>query len=222
MESRAGLANPRVTHKLIDMRIAVDPVDEVHSRAAATLVSSPLVDMVGLVGKRPPRSWGSRAMRIENPAGFERCVGPKGDHALTVGPDGSRSVSYAGLTGLARALSTRLAGPVRSMDRTVTSHDPGEGPFAVFPAPLGAVRRSTMTEGVMLCPTPGTLCGVSVTDDVRQIAMVDDVIFASGVCLAAGALLDGPGPVWERAEAYLELVESMGLVFAEADVVSAN
>ena len=58
------------------MRIAADPVDEVHSRAAASLVSSPLVSAVGLIGKAPPKSWGARASKISDPAGFDILVGP--------------------------------------------------------------------------------------------------------------------------------------------------
>lgn len=153
-------------------------------------------------------------MKVTDGDGFDVIVAPGGD----VTPDGEGSVRFAGLTGLARSLASRLAGLRIEMDRTVTSESAGEGEFALFPAPLGAVRRSGSAEGVFLCPTDGSLAGVSVTDGSRQIAMVDDVLFVSGVCLAAGALLapDHRGPVWEEADAYLDLVEELGLVFAEA------
>ena len=50
-----------------------------------------------------------------------------------------------------------------------------------------------------------------------SIAVIDDVLFLSGVCLAAGALLVGhTGPVWERADEYLDRVQSMGVLIAEA------
>ena len=69
----------------------------------------------------------------------------------------------------------------------------------------------------MLCPVQGSLAGVVVGDGVRTFAVIDDVLFLSGVCLAAGALLAGhSGPVWERAEEYLEHVQSMGVLIAEA------
>ncbi len=198
------------------VRVATDPVDEVHSRAAASLVSSPLVTAVGLIDKAPPKSWGERATKITDPAGFDVLVGP-GDSVPNVTPDGSGSITFAGLTGLARALATRLTGNKITMDRTVTAPNPGEGPFALFPEPLGAVRRATRSEGVMLCPVQGSLAGVAVGDETRSLAVIDDVLFLSGVCLAAGALLFGhSGPVWERAEEYLERVQSMGVLIAEA------
>ena len=198
------------------MRIAIDPVDEVHSRAAASLVSSPLVSAVGLIDKAPPKSWGERATKTVGPTGFDVLVGPTGT-IPNVTPDGSGTITFAGLTGLARSLATRLEGDRLTMDRTVTAPDPGEGPFALFPEPLGAVRRATQSEGVMLCPVQGSLAGVVVGDGVRSLAVIDDVLFLSGVCLAAGALLVGhSGPVWERAEEYLERVQSMGVLIAEA------
>lgn len=197
------------------MRVAIDPVDEVHSRAAASLASSPLVTMVGLIGKVPPASWGSRAMRVDDASEFDIMVGPGGGGS-DVTPDGAGSVSFAGLTGLARSLATRLGDVTITLDRTVTSDTPGVGPFAVFPAPLGAVRRSMNVDGVTLCPINGKLAGVVVSDGSRMIAVVDDVLFASGVCLAAGALLGGhSGPVWDRAEQFLGLAESLGLLIAE-------
>lgn len=197
------------------MRVAVDPVDEVHSRAAASLASSPLVTMVGLIGKPPPRSWGSRAMHVDDAAGFDVVVGP-GDARHRVTPDGSGTVTFAGLTGLARSLATRFGDAVVTVDRTVTAESPGDGHFALFPAPIGAVRRDTVADGVMLCPVNSKLGGVVVSDGRRSLAVVDDVLFASGVCLAAGALLGGhSGPVWDRAEQYLGVVESLGLLVAE-------
>jgi hypothetical protein len=194
----------------------VDPVDEVHSRAAASLASSPLVSMVGLIGKPPPKSWGDRAIQAADGSGFDVVVGPASE-ARNVTPDGSGVIGFAGLTGLARSLATRLSGNVVSMDRTVTSDEPGTGPQAVFPEPLGAVRRSTKSDGVMLCPVSSRFAGVLVASDHETIAVVDDVLFLSGVCLAAGALLAGHvGPVWERAEEYLERVQAMGVLIAEA------
>ena len=76
------------------MRVVVDPVDEVHSRAAASLASSPLVTMVGLLAKTPPASWGSRAMRVEDSSGFDVVVGPGPGHP-NVTPDGTGTVAFA-------------------------------------------------------------------------------------------------------------------------------
>lgn len=159
-------------------------------------------------------------MKVEDGNGFDVVVAPGGD----VTPDGEGTIRFAGLTGLARSLASRLDGLAIEMDRTVTSQSAGGGEFALFPAPLGAVRRAGSAEGVFLCPTEGSMAGVSVRDRSRQLAMVDDVLFVSGVCLAAGALLAldlQGGPVWEEAEAYLELVEELGVVFAEA-VIDAS
>ena len=91
------------------VRIAIDPVDEVHSRAAASLVSSPFVSVVGLIDKAPPKSWGERASKISDPTGFDVVVGPA-DTVPNVTPDGAGTISFAGLTGLARSLATRLDG----------------------------------------------------------------------------------------------------------------
>ncbi len=198
------------------VRVAIDPTDEVHSRSAASLVSSPLVSAVGLIDKAPPKSWGQRATKVTDSSGFDVLVGP-GNSIPNVTPDGSGTIGFAGLTGLARSLATRLTGDRLTIDRTVTAADPGEGPYALFPEPLGAVRRATQSEGVMLCPVQGRLAGVVVGDGARTLAVVDDVLFLSGVCLAAGALLVGhTGPVWDRAEAYLDRVQSMGVLIAEA------
>jgi hypothetical protein len=171
--------------------------------------------MVGLIGKPPPASWGSRAMRVDDATGFDIVVGPDAA-ARSVSPDGTGSVTFAGLTGLARSLATRLGEATVTVDRTVTAETAGEGPYALFPAPLGAVRRATLTDGVMLCPVDGKLAGAVVSDGRRSIGVVDDVLFASGVCLAAGALLGGhTGPVWNRSEQFLGVVESLGLLIAE-------
>ena len=155
-------------------------------------------------------------MKISDASGFDVLVGPSGS-IPNVTPDGSGTITFAGLTGLARALATRLTGHRITMDRTVTAADPGEGPFALFPEPLGAVRRATQSDDVMLCPVQGRLAGVVVSDETTSLAVIDDVLFLSGVCLAAGALLVGhTGPVWERAEEYLERMQSMGVLIAEA------
>ena len=121
-------------------------------------------------------------MKISDASGFDVLVGP-GDGIPNVTPDGSGTITFAGLTGLARSLATRLTGPKVTMDRTVTSADPGEGPFALFPEPLGAVRRATQSEGVMLCPVQGSLAGVVVSDGAKSLAVIDDVLFLSGVCV---------------------------------------
>ena len=198
------------------VRVAVNPVDEVHSRAAASLVSSPYVTAVGLIDKPPPKSWGERATKVAGSSGFDVLVGP-GPNGPNVTPDGTGSIAFAGLTGLARSLAATLTGDRVTMDRTVTSTQPGTGPFALFPEPLGAVRRATMSEGVMLCPVQERLAGVVVSDERRSLGVIDDVLFLSGVCLASGALLAGhTGPVWERPEEYLDKVQSMGVLIAEA------
>lgn len=154
-------------------------------------------------------------MRVDDASGFDAVVGPN-EFPHQVTPDGSGTVTFAGLTGLARSMARRFGEATLTVDRTVTSEAAGEGPFALFPAPLGAVRRDTLADGVMLCPVNSKLGGVVVSDGRRSIGVVDDVLFASGVCLAAGALLGGhTGPVWDRAEQYLGVVESLGLLVAE-------
>ena len=107
----AAAADPGVDDPALDdlTHLPFITIDEVHSRAAAGLVSSPFVSAVGLIDKAPPKSWGRRATKISDASGFDVLVGP-GDTIPNVTPDGSGTITFAGLTGLARALATRLSG----------------------------------------------------------------------------------------------------------------
>jgi hypothetical protein len=55
---------------------------------------------------------------------------------------------------------------------------------------------------------------------------MDQRKFLAAVCIAAGAVvadraLTGPTPVWERPDDYIGACETLGLVIAEADPLSA-
>lgn len=134
-------------------------------------------------------------------------------------PDDGPTVTWADPTGLARA----LAGPEGRPARTVHGSPVRGGTRLGFPAPIGYVYSRDDREGVLLAPVEGRVAGVLATaPDGSSVAAIDDVHFLHAVCLAAGALLaptaiDGPHPVWEAAEDYLEACRSLGLVTATSE-----
>ena len=53
-------------------------------------------------------------------------------------------------------------------------------------------------------------------EHLHRVLVRDHLVRRDAERFAAGALLDGIGPVWGDPESYLTVVESMGLVFGEA------
>jgi hypothetical protein len=199
-------------------RVAVDGTDPVRFRAASTLLADPRVDRVGLIGRKPPAAWGSRAVAITSANGWDVTVGtdvapPTPD--VTVGPGGA--VPWAGPTGLARVLGVRL-GAGSALAGTVVGDPIHSGPRFGFPPPLGWLHGRPV-EGIHHCPVRGSVAGVMATQpDGASLVVVDDRQFLDGVLLAAGVLLASGGhrgPVWEAAADYLDLIVELGLVLAD-------
>jgi hypothetical protein len=98
-----------------------------------------------LIDKAPPKSWGERAMKISDASGFDVLVGPSGS-IPNVTPDGSGTITFAGLTGLARALATRLTGHRITMDRGRVRSPSSLNHWAPC-----AEQRNPMTSCCVLC-----------------------------------------------------------------------
>ncbi len=209
------------------VRVAVHPRTEIEARAASALAGHPDVELVGLVGKRPPGSWRGRMVEVPDASGFEVAIGLDDREGagtavpVTAGPapDDGPCVSGADPAGLGRALARGLAGA--SIARTIAGDRVREGALVGFPAPIGFARASTVDDGVLLVPVEGPVWGVAVWTDDGGLAVVDDGRFLAAVCLAAGVFvadraLDGPVPVWDHADTYRTACESLGLVVAES------
>lgn len=137
---------------------------------------------------------------------------------MTVGEGGD--VSWAGPTGLARALGSRL-GPEAQLAGTVQG-DPirSETRFG-FPQPIGWLGGEEV-EGIHHCPTRGSLSAVmAVLPHGQALVVLDHREFLDGSLLAAGAMLAAEGrlgPVWQAADRYLDLIQDFGLVIADTNV----
>lgn len=204
------------------LRIAVDPSSELAARAASALLSHPDVAEVGLVGKKPPRSWGDRATRIDSTAGFPVVVGGMAgpDQILIVAGDSDRpAITFAGPVGLARCLAARLPAPATLLARAYPGTPLRGGRRVAFPAPIGWAQGRTGANGLVECPVGIDVAAVMASDGHTTEAVIDAPLFLAAACLAAGALIaekvDGPTPVWTNAGAYIEACESLGIVVAE-------
>lgn len=186
-------------------------------RAASALVGDHRIERIGLLGRKPPASWGPRVVAITSPDGWDVCVGVSNPEAteVTVGPGGG--VSWAGPTGLARCLGDRIGGDAL-LAGTVTGDPVDAVTRFAFPQPLGWLGGE-LADGIHHCPTHGSVAAVmAVTSDGRSLAVLDEKEFLDGALLAAGVLLavDGHrGPVWETPNRYLDLIADFGLVMAE-------
>lgn len=204
-------------HRVTSPRVAIEGSDPVRMRAASALAGDHRVERIGLIGRKPPASWGPRVAAITSAVGWDFCVGISNPEAteVTVGPGGD--VSWAGPTGLARCLGDRVGGDAL-LAGTVTGDPVDAVPRFAFPQPLGWLGGE-LTDGIHHCPTRGSVAAVmAVTSNGRSLAVLDDKAFLDGALLAAGVLLavDGHrGPVWEASGRYLELIADFGLVMAE-------
>lgn len=201
------------TLRRVSASVAVDGTDPVRLRAVSALLADHRIDRVGILGASPPKSWGERVERIADTDGFDLVVGTE---EATVSVAGGGAVSWAGPTGLTRALGVRLG------ESELAATRPGEpnrdGRRFGFPAPIGWLRGMA-TDGIHHCPHRSTLTGVmAVTSTGHSLAIVDDRSFLDGCALAAGVLLavgGHVGPVWESADRYLDTVVELGLVIAD-------
>jgi len=201
----------------VPSRIAIEASDSIRMRAASALLADYRVDQVGLIGRGAPAAWGNRAIAIEDPVGWDVAIGVSatGVPDVTVGAGGH--VSWAGPSGLARALGLRLGGEPR-LAGTVAGDPVESGERFGFPSPIGWLGGE-LADGIHHCPMRGSLAAVMAeSGDGRALVVLDDRSFLDGCLLAAGALMaiEGHhGPVWTDAERYLALIEDVGLVLAD-------
>lgn len=186
-------------------------------RAVSALAGDHRIEQIGLLGRKPPASWGPRVTAITSPHGWDVCVGitSPGGAEVTVSADGA--VSWAGPTGLARSLGVRF-GKDAILAGTVVGDPVDSEPRFGFPAPLGWLGGE-LVDGIHHCPSQGSLAAVmAIADDGRSLVVLDNRAFLDGALLAAGVLLavEGHrGPVWESSTRYLDLISDFGLVLAE-------
>ena len=89
-----------------------------------------------------------------------------------------------------------------------------------FPDPVGPAKVADATFGgkhVALAKSPDRFAACLAVGSERQVTIVDDGAFMSGIALAAAIDIVGEGaaPVWDSALAYLQTAAVMGLVMAE-------
>ena len=89
-----------------------------------------------------------------------------------------------------------------------------------FPDPVGAAKVADATFGgkhVALAKSPDRFAACLAVGSDRQVTIVDDGAFMSGIALAAAIATVGAeaAPVWDSALAYLQAAAVMGLVMAE-------
>ena len=89
-----------------------------------------------------------------------------------------------------------------------------------FPDPVGSTKVADATFGgkhVALAQSPDRFAVCLAVGPARQVTIVDDGAFMSGIALAAAVDIatEANAPVWESALIYLQTAAVMGLVMAE-------
>lgn len=121
--------------------------------------------------------------------------------------------------GLALALGAREPDP-RIIAVAHPDLDEGFDHQVRFPDPVGPVKAADATFGrkhVALAQSPDRFAACLAVGSERQVTIVDDGAFMSGIALAAAIdiVAEEPAPVWESALVYLQAAAAMGLVMAE-------
>ena len=121
--------------------------------------------------------------------------------------------------GLALALSAREPDP-RIIAVAHPDLEEGFDHQVRFPDPVGPAKVADATFGgkhVALAQSPDRFAACLAVGSERQVTIVDDGAFMSGIALAAAIDIVGEeaAPVWDSALAYLRAAAVMGLVMAE-------
>lgn len=121
--------------------------------------------------------------------------------------------------GLALALGAREPDP-RIIAVAHPDLDEGFDHQVRFPDPVGPAKAADATFGrkhVALAQSPDRFAACLAVGSERQVTIVDDGAFMSGIALAAAIdiVAEEPAPVWESALVYLQAAAAMGLVMAE-------
>jgi hypothetical protein len=202
----------------VSPKVHVRVRDDAHARIAWAVASLPQLAPVGMIGRRPPESWRKLVHRSKASGDADIIVDPNsGDRGIVVVAGDSRrpGITHASPQGLARALASQIGGDAEAV-WTVDGRPHRIGHAWRFPAPVGDVRG-----GAGAVPASGAFAAVGGFGQGRTIVCIDDRPFMQAICMAAGAAiastdLSEPTPVWERAAAYVEACEKLGLVFAES------
>jgi hypothetical protein len=171
-----------------------------------------------MIGRRPPDSWGKLVHRSRASHEGDIIVDPNpGDRGVVVVAGDSKrpGITHAAPQGLAMALAARVGDDAEAV-WTIEGTPHRVGHTWRFPHPVGDLRGRA---GAI--PNSGPFAAVGGFGAHRSIVCVDDRPFMQAICMAAGAAvaspeLTEPTPVWDRADAYIEACEELGLVFAEA------
>jgi hypothetical protein len=121
--------------------------------------------------------------------------------------------------GLALALGAREPDP-RIIAIAHPDLDEGFDHQVRFPDPVGPAKVADTTFGgkhVALARAPDRFAACLAVGSERQVTIVDDGAFMSGIALAAAidVIAGETAPVWESALVYLQAAAAMGLVMAE-------
>lgn len=209
-------------------RIVVVVDGEVDMRAAQSLAVHPGVEAVALLG--PTKS--PHFPTVATPAGWDLVLGSgraaevAAEHAMAAAIVGElsdqRGISLGSPHGLALALAVGLEA-VQTVAVALPGPPAGES-AVVFPSPIDArpaIVESVDGHEVHVARGEGSLAAAMALGADRHRVIVDDHSFLEGVALAAAAVaalaagLEGPTPVWTRADAYLRAAVDMGLVIGE-------
>ena len=212
-----SVLSPAIHWRPVTRKILVRVRDDAHARIAWAVASLPGLAPIGMLGSRPPDSWGRLVERAASSSADDIVVDPDArDLGLVVvaGTSDRPGITHASPEGLASCIAARIDGEPHIL-WTVEGTARRSGPSWAFPLPVGVVRGPAGP-----IPVGGDFAAVGAFGPHRSIVCVDDRPFMQTVCIAAGAAVASddvrePTPVWERAEDYIHACEQLGLVFAE-------
>lgn len=209
------------------MKVGVLASGDTAVRAAHSLSAHDSVEEVVVVG--PARS---RSFRVVPDASEVDLLIGSGDTApvrarklgvplLWDGDNPAQGVVVWGASpvGLALALGAREPDP-RIIAVAHPDLDEGFDHQVRFPDPVGPAKVADATFGgkhVALAQSPDRFAACLAVGSERQVTIVDDGAFMSGITLAAAidVVAEEAAPVWESALVYLQSAAAMGLVMAE-------
>lgn len=209
------------------MKIGVLVTGDVAVRAAHSLDAHPGIQQVVVIGPAKSRSF----VVVPDAEGVDYLVGtgpgaPKQarKHGVPLIWDGDQAedgvVAYgANPQGLTLAMAARESDP----QLVAVAHPDlagGNDQNASFPNPIGRIGVADSNYAGHRLATghsPNSYAACLALGAHRNVTIVDQGAFMSGVALAAGvAVANGTArPVWEEALGYLETATGMGLVMAE-------
>lgn len=210
------------------MKIGVLATGNTAVRGAHCLAADRLVEEVVVIG--PAKSRNFRVVANANGCDYLLGSGPSApERARKLGvplvwdgaePEDGVVIWGASPRGLVLAMASRETDP-----RVVALAHPQESDGTTrevrFPDPVGPL----MVDDALFAGRPlavgrsqNEFAACLITGSLRNVTVVEQSDFMSGICLAAGAMVAGdqPIPVWEKALDYLKAATAMGLLMGEA------